>query len=78
MRYHAIVEVETDNLEDAEQVFAERLGYDEDYGFPYSIEWDVVVISQAEHDKKKLDIRQHWIIEAVKSSKAADEGESND
>ena len=69
MRYHAVVEVDCDTREQAEQVFAERLGYDEDYGFPYTLEWDVVVISEADNTKK-LDFRQHWIIEAVSTSKA--------
>ena len=77
-RYHAVVEVQAETQEEADQVFIERLGFDEDYGFPYELEWDVVVISKADHDDKKLDIRQHWIIEAVKSSKAAIEGEADD
>jgi hypothetical protein len=37
MRYHYTVSVETDTQEQANQVMAERLGYDEDYGFDYTI-----------------------------------------
>lgn len=33
--FRITVEIECDTLEQAEQVGAERLGYDEDYGFDY-------------------------------------------
>lgn len=36
--YGFVVSVKTDTKEHAEQVIAERTGYDEDYGFPYTIE----------------------------------------
>lgn len=39
-RYVASVTVEAETLENAEQVLAERLGYDEDYGFPYTLKYD--------------------------------------
>lgn len=39
-RYVASVTVEAETLENAEQVLAERLGYDEDYGFPYALKYD--------------------------------------
>lgn len=35
--YVASVTIEAETLENAEQVLAERLGYDEDYGFPYTL-----------------------------------------
>lgn len=39
-RYSASVTIEAETLEDAERVLAERLGYDEDYGFPYTLQYD--------------------------------------
>jgi hypothetical protein len=39
-RYVASVTIEAETLEDAEQVLAERLGYDEDYGFPYALTYN--------------------------------------
>lgn len=39
-RYVASVTIEAETLENAEQVLAERLGYDEDYGFPYTLTYD--------------------------------------
>lgn len=38
--YVASVIVEAETFENAEQVLAERLGYDEDYGFPYTLKYD--------------------------------------
>lgn len=38
--YVASVTIEAKTLENAEQVLAERLGYDEDYGFPYTLKYD--------------------------------------
>lgn len=38
--YVASVTIEAETLEDAEQVLAECLGYDEDYGFPYTLKYD--------------------------------------
>ena len=35
--YVTSVTIEAETLEDAERVLAERLGYDEDYGFPYTL-----------------------------------------
>lgn len=35
--YVASVTIEAETLENAERVLAERLGYDEDYGFPYTL-----------------------------------------
>lgn len=39
-RYTAIVTVVTEDMDDAAQVLAERLSYDEDYGFPYKLGYD--------------------------------------
>lgn len=38
--YVASVTIEAETLEDAERVLAERLGYDEDYGFFYTLGYD--------------------------------------
>lgn len=35
--YRFVVEIECASQEQAEEVLRERLGYDEDYGFPYTI-----------------------------------------
>lgn len=40
MKYAFTVTIFTDTEEQANQVMAERLGHDEDYGFPYEIRWD--------------------------------------
>lgn len=37
--YFAFVTVEAETLENAGQVLAERLGYDENYGFPYTLDY---------------------------------------
>lgn len=39
-RYTAIVTVATEDMDDAEKVLAERLSYDENYGFPYELGYD--------------------------------------
>lgn len=39
-RYSASVTVEAETLENAERVLAERLVYDEDYGFLYILKYD--------------------------------------
>lgn len=39
-RYTAIVTIATDNIDNAEKVLNERIHYDEDYGFPYEIDYD--------------------------------------
>lgn len=36
-KFSAVVEIEAATIEEAEQVIAERVGYDEDYGFDYRI-----------------------------------------
>jgi hypothetical protein len=42
MRITIEVTLDVDSLGQAERVAQERLGYDEDYGFPYHIvKWDV-------------------------------------
>lgn len=38
--YVASITIEAKTLEDAERVLAERLGYDEDYGFLYTLKYD--------------------------------------
>jgi hypothetical protein len=37
--FHFLVTVETDTVEHAEQVMAERINPDEDYGFEYTVDW---------------------------------------
>lgn len=39
MEFVFTVTVETGTSEQAVEVMRERLGYDEDYGFDYSIDW---------------------------------------
>lgn len=39
-RYTTIVTIATDNIDNAERVLNERIHYDEDYGFPYEINYD--------------------------------------
>ena len=38
--YHFVVTVTCETRKQAEEVLAERIGYDEDYGFRYEIDWD--------------------------------------
>lgn len=62
-RYTAIVTVATEDMDDAEKVLAERLCYDEDYGFPYEVGFDDLqpeestrgIIIDASVIKDKLD-----------------------
>jgi hypothetical protein len=39
MKHTFIVTVECEEAADALLVMGERLDYDEDYGFPYSVDW---------------------------------------
>lgn len=39
MKFFYVVSVESETHEQADQVMSERLGPDEDYGFPYSLDW---------------------------------------
>lgn len=39
-RFRYVVTVDAETQEQADQVMLERVGYDEDYGFDYSIKWD--------------------------------------
>lgn len=39
-RYTAIVTIETKDIDNAEKVLNERIHYDEDYGFPYKIDYN--------------------------------------
>lgn len=39
-RYTAIVTIDTDSIDNAEKVLNERIHYDENYGFPYEINYD--------------------------------------
>lgn len=39
-RYTAIVTIETEDIDNAERVLNERIHYDEDYGFPYKIDYN--------------------------------------
>jgi hypothetical protein len=41
-RFRIAVTVECDTIEQAEEVANERLGYDEDYGFPYQFGFEEV------------------------------------
>lgn len=62
-RYTAIVTVITEDMDDAARVLAERLSYDEDYGFPYELGYDDLqpeestrgIIIDASVIKDKLD-----------------------
>lgn len=38
-KYPFLVIVEAETPSQAQEVMAERLGYDEDYGFEYKVEW---------------------------------------
>lgn len=38
--YTAIVTIETEDIDNAEKVLNERIHYDEDYGFPYKIDYN--------------------------------------
>ena len=38
-KFAFVVTVECETLDQAEQVVVERLGYDEDYGFEYTLDW---------------------------------------
>lgn len=38
-RYTAIVTIATEDIDNAEQVLNERIYYDEDYGFPYEVNY---------------------------------------
>ena len=39
MKHQFIVTVEGCTLDEANTVMAERLSYDEDYGFDYTVDW---------------------------------------
>lgn len=39
MKYSFTVTVECESFGEAAHVMGERLGFDEDYGFPYKLEW---------------------------------------
>ena len=39
-RYTAIVTIETEDIDNAEKVLNKRIHYDEDYGFPYKIDYN--------------------------------------
>jgi hypothetical protein len=39
MKHTFIVEIDAEDSYKANVVMSERLHYDEDYGFPYSIDW---------------------------------------
>lgn len=39
-RYTTIVTIETEDIDNAEKVLNERIHYDEDYGFPYKIDYN--------------------------------------
>ena len=39
MIYNFSVDIDADSKEEAERVMNERLLHDEDYGFPYSVDW---------------------------------------
>lgn len=62
-RYTAIVTVITEDMDDAARVLAERLSYDEDYGFTYELGYDDLqpeestrgIIIDASVIKDKLD-----------------------
>jgi hypothetical protein len=39
MKHTFIVEIDAEDSRKASIVMEERLAYDEDYGFPYSVDW---------------------------------------
>ena len=39
-KYTFITTVEANSADEANQVIAERLGHDEDYGFDYRVDWE--------------------------------------
>jgi len=39
MKHTFIVEIDAETYADAQVVMQERMEYDEDYGFPYSVDW---------------------------------------
>lgn len=70
-RYTAIVTIATGTLDKAEQVLGERIHYDEDYGFPYEVDYSELqpeestrgIIIDASVIKDKLDsfMKMHHI-----------------
>lgn len=67
--YTAIITIDTDTADNAQQVLNERLNYDEDYGFPYKITYDDLqpeedtrgIIIDASVIKDRLDQRMETV-----------------
>lgn len=70
-RYTAIVTVVTEDMDDAARVLAERLSYDEDYGFPYELGYDdlqpeestrgIIIDASVIRDKLDAFMKMHHI-----------------
>lgn len=68
-RYTAIVAIETEDIDNAEQVLNERIYYDEDYGFPYKVDYSELqpeestrgIIIDASVIRERLDSRMEGV-----------------
>lgn len=47
--YHFDVDVDCASLSEAITVLVERLGHDEEYGFPYTVDFNTTPIREEEH-----------------------------
>lgn len=67
--YTAIITIDTDTADNAQQVLNERLNYDEDYGFPYEVNYSELqpekstrgIIIDASVIRERLDSRMEGI-----------------
>lgn len=68
-RYTAIVTIATEDIDNAEQVLNERIYYDEDYGFPYQVNYSELqpeestrgIVIDASVIRERLDSRMEGI-----------------
>lgn len=68
-RYTAIITIDTDTADNAQQVLNERLNYDEDYGFPYEVNYSELqpekstrgIIIDASVIRERLDSRMEGV-----------------
>lgn len=67
--YTAIITIDTDTADNAQQVLNERLNYDEDYGFPYEVNYSELrpekstrgIIIDASVIRERLDSRMEGV-----------------
>ena len=67
--YTAIITIDTDTADNAQQVLNERLNYDEDYGFPYEVNYSELqpeestrgIVIDASVIRERLDSRMEGI-----------------